>query len=137
MFPLEFVIAGTPLSLQASPQSLARWKRIIGDAANNRLREGDGIVWIDDRPLAVTILCFFAEPMTGDIDNVVKPILDGMTGVVYRDDRVVERVLIQRFEPGYDWSISPGSNAMLRALADPPPIVYVRVDDDLGWRQFE
>jgi hypothetical protein len=43
--------------------------------------------------MAITIFYFPAEPMEGDIDNIVKPILDSLIGHFYHDDHQVERVL--------------------------------------------
>ena len=51
---------------------------------------------LDDTPLAEKILYFAPAPMDGDVDNIVKLILDGMLRVVYLDDRVVERVIVQK-----------------------------------------
>jgi len=63
--------------------------------------------FLDDRPLAVTIYHFPIAAMTGDVDNIVKLIIDGMIAIAYLDDSVVERVTVQKFEPEIDWSFSP------------------------------
>ncbi len=73
--------------------------------------------------------------MEGDIDNIVKPILDAMIGVAYPNDRVVERVLVQKFEPDVDWSFDRPSEILLQALDTDAPVVYIRLDDDLAWRR--
>jgi Holliday junction resolvase RusA-like endonuclease len=72
--------------------------------------------------------------MEGDIDNVVKLIVDGLNGVAYLDDRVVERVIVQKFEPKVEWEFSAPSERLAVALEMEPPVVYIRVDDDLSWR---
>ena len=82
----------------------------------------------------MTIFYFCPAEMEGDIDNIVKPILDGMISAVYLDDRVVERVLVQKFEPGIERSFIDVSQKLADALDADTPVVYVRVDDDLSWR---
>jgi crossover junction endodeoxyribonuclease RusA len=72
--------------------------------------------------------------MEGDIDNIVKPILDGMINVAYLDDDVVERVLVQKFEPGIERSFLDVTESLAAALDVDAPVVYIRVDDDLSWR---
>ncbi len=72
--------------------------------------------------------------MEGDIDNIVKPILDGMIRVAYIDDNVVERVLVQRFEPGIERPFKDVTERLAAALDLEAPVVYIRVDDDLSWR---
>jgi hypothetical protein len=73
--------------------------------------------------------------MEGDIDNIVKPILDAMKSIVYPDDDVMERVLVQRFEPGLAWSFGTMAENLAVAVDRVPPIVYIRVEGDLAWRQ--
>ena len=72
------------------------------EAARTRVRAVDDLGFIDERPVAETIYYFPDTPMRGDVDNIVKPILDGMKSAVYPDDKVVERVLVQKFEPGIE-----------------------------------
>ena len=91
--------------------------------------------FLDDRPLAVTIFYFPPTEMQGDIDNIVKPILDGMDKIVYLSDRVIERVTVQKFEPGVGVVFGSLTPALARALDKDPPVIYIRIDDDLSWRQ--
>lgn len=78
--------------------------------------------------------------MAGDVDNIVKPILDALNGQAYTDDRLVERVVSQKFEPDVAWSFGSPSVQLTAALDaisatdEPQPVVYIRIDDDLSWR---
>ncbi len=74
--------------------------------------------------------------MEGDIDNIVKPIMDALIGIAYPDDRFVERIVAQKFEPDTDWAFASPSDQLAAALDKPVPVVYVRVDDDLKWRRL-
>jgi hypothetical protein len=77
-FPLEIVIEATPISSQGSPSSKAAWRSMVAESVKARLRDLTDWYWLDERATAVTILYFPVARMEGDIDNVVKPILDGM-----------------------------------------------------------
>ena len=130
-FPLEIVIEGTPVSLAGDK---ARWQARVLAATRACVRAVDDLGFLDHRPVAVTILYFLAAAMQGDVDNIVKPILDGMKSAAYPDDKVVERVLVQKFEPGIDRKVTTTSEQLLNALLMEPPVVYIRIDDDLNWR---
>ena len=133
--PLEFVIEATPVSAQASSPTREAWKATVSQAARERLSDITDWYWLEKQPLSVTIFYFPDERMEGDIDNIAKPILDGMKAVVYHDDDVVERVLVQRFEPDVAWSFQSLPEMLVVALDRVPPIVYIRIDGDLAWRQ--
>jgi Holliday junction resolvase RusA-like endonuclease len=135
LFPLEFSIQETPKSLQASGKSKGEWKNTVKAAANKRIADTVDWAFLDQRRLAVTILYFPPEEMEGDIDNVVKPILDGMIHAVYPSDKVIEKVSAQKLEPGLGWFIIQPSPSLEAALNMEPPVVYIRVDDDLKWRE--
>ncbi len=120
--------------MQASAHSRQGWKRTIREAAANRVQETIEWSLLDDRRVAVTVFYFAPAQMEGDIDNIVKPILDGMINVAYLDDDVVERVLVQKFEPGIERSFLDVTESLAAALDMDAPVVYIRVDDDLSWR---
>jgi hypothetical protein len=142
LFPFEFYLTGTPLSLQASAVSKERWKNEVREAARQRVQESVEWAYLDEGPVALAIYYFPNTPMVGDIDNIVKPIMDALTGVAYLDDQVVERVVVQRFEPGAEWIFAEPSEQLAAALNtiavsdNPMPLVYVRADNDLGWRRL-
>jgi hypothetical protein len=74
--------------------------------------------------------------MLGDVDNIVKPIVDGLIRIAYLDDNDVERVTVQKFEPQVEWSFASPGEQLAAALDYAPPVVYIRVDDDLSWRRL-
>lgn len=127
--PFEFIVHGTALSLQGSPQSKNAWKEQIREAAREILPEG---AWLLTDPLAVTIFLFPNAMIQGDIDNRVKPILDAMVECVYSDDEIVERVVIpQKFEPGRIFAFENPSATLLGALEASEPVVYIRITDNI------
>ncbi|WP_353204789.1 RusA family crossover junction endodeoxyribonuclease, partial [Sphingomonas sp.] len=88
------------------------------------------------------IYYFLAAPMAGDVDNILKPILDALVGIAYLDDHLVERVLSQKFEPETDWSFDAPTERLSAALdtrsasEEPAPVVYILIDNDLSWRRL-
>ena len=74
--------------------------------------------------------------MEGDVDNIVKPIMDALVGVAYLTDQVVERVAVQKFEPTTSWNVAEPSEQLAIALDTGTPVLYIRVDDNLGWRDL-
>jgi crossover junction endodeoxyribonuclease RusA len=133
-YPLEFFVASTPISSQGSTASKRRWKSSIEAAARARIQETIELHLLDRRAIGVTIYYFPSAPMLGDVDNIVKPIVDALSRVAYLDDNDVERVWVQKFEPGVDWVFSDPSGQLAATLGAERPVVYIRVDDDLSWR---
>lgn len=125
--PLEFVVRGIAVSLQGSSPAKLAWKDTIRAAARSALPEGS---WLLTNPLAVTIFIFPAVPMQGDVDNRVKPILDALGHCVYDDDRQIERVVVQKFEPERVFAFQEPTDALLLALDATEPVVYIRISDD-------
>ena len=70
--------------------------------------------------------------MEGDLDNILKPILDALCALVYIDDQQIERILVQKFEPSRLMSFSDPTPALADALEREGPVVYVRIDDDVS-----
>jgi len=74
--------------------------------------------------------------MSGDVDNIVKLIVDGMTTIIYPDDRLLERIIVQKFEPGVESVFHSLTPMLEQAIETDPPVIYIRIDEDLGWRQL-
>lgn len=126
--PFEFVVRGTAISLQGSANSKRAWKQAVQNSAQAALPEG---AWLLTDPLAVTIYIFPAAEMQGDVDNRIKPILDAMVRCVYSDDEIVERVVVQKFEPGHIFAFQDPSTTLLGALEADDPVVYIRIAGDV------
>lgn len=135
-FPFELTIQDTPRSLQTkNSRAREEWERKVGRLAGERAHEAQESYQIDERPLAATIYYFPIAPMEGDVDNIVKPIIDGMEKVIYPSDRLIERIVAQKFEPGVAWTFKSLTPTLEAALEMERPVVYIRLDDDLAWRE--
>ena len=83
-FPIAFLVSGTPVSLQAKrPESREEWKERVKAASANAIPQPH---FASDERMSVTLYYLPNEPMQGDIDNIVKPILDAMSRNVFIDD---------------------------------------------------
>ena len=127
-FPLEFLVVGTPVSLQAKRrESVDQWKARIVDASRSTLPEGH---FASGNPIAATLFYFPDAEMAGDVDNIVKPVLDALGKHIYVDDRQVQRVLVQKFEPGNVFGFGTPSPKLQDALNRAKPILYIRLSND-------
>jgi crossover junction endodeoxyribonuclease RusA len=127
-FPVEFIVRGTPVSLQVKrSESRTAWKARIRQASARVLPEGH---FSSDRSISVTLFYFPVAEMPGDVDNIVKPILDALSKHIYADDRQVERVWVQKFEPGKVFEFRGPSETLSEALAGEKPLLFVRLGDD-------
>lgn len=128
-FPFEFNVQGTPVSLQAKrADARSQWKERVKSASREVLPDG---FFSTAEPLSVTILYFPDAQMQGDIDNIVKPILDALCRHVYIDDHQVERIWVQKFEPGRVFAFDNPSPRLTQAIDGEKPVVFVRLDYDL------
>jgi crossover junction endodeoxyribonuclease RusA len=128
-FPLELQLEAVPLSLKASSASKDAWKEQIRMAINEIL---DPSGWATKSPVSVTIFYFPDGPMNGDIDNIVKPILDALMPRIYVNDAQVERLWVQKFESEKSFRIDDPTVKLAAATDAEPPIVYIRVDNEIS-----
>jgi len=130
-FPLEFIVLGTPVSFQSpNKKSKKEWKERVKAASRAVLPDGH---WATRRRLAVTLLYFPDGPMDGDIDNIVKLVMDALNRHIYMDDKQVERLVVQKFEPDNVFGFTSPSPTLEAALRGDKPLLYVRISD----RPFE
>jgi crossover junction endodeoxyribonuclease RusA len=76
----------------------------------------------EDR-IAVTLFYFPAERVQLDVDNIVKLVLDALCKHIYMDDAQVERVVVQKFEPGNVFPFSSPSTGLEVALNRAKPVL--------------
>jgi crossover junction endodeoxyribonuclease RusA len=136
-FPIEFMIRDTPRSHQSdNSKGKELWKLKVGEIARAHARTLRDFYFLDQRPLAATIFYFPPTEMEGDVDNIVKLIVDGMVAIIYPDDQLLERIIVQKFEPGVEAIFRSLSPMLEEAIETDPPVVYIRIDDDLSWRDL-
>ena len=105
------------------------WQDKVREAAHDKLPED---YFALDSPVTVTIYFFPQGEMAADIDNCAKPILDAMTAKIYIDDKQVDRLVVQKFEPERPLEIADEpTECLASALAAIDPVVYVKVSADL------
>ena len=78
--------------------------------------------------MKVAIYYFSDVPVGVDIDNIVKPILDSLSRFIYIDDRQVERLVVQKFEPDRFFTFASSSPGLDEAIDAEGPRVYLCVD---------
>lgn len=128
-FPIEFIIEGTAVSLQNRGRrgSLRAWQARVREASRKALPDE---FFASESPISVTLYYFPAATMQGDIDNIVKPILDALGRHIYVSDHQVHRVLVQKFEPNNVFGFASPSAALMTALTGRKPNLYVRLSDN-------
>jgi crossover junction endodeoxyribonuclease RusA len=130
-FPIEFLVSGTPVSSQSqNSASRAAWKSRVLTAARSIVPQPN---FASQKRLAATLYYFPDGPRQGDVDNIVKLVLDALCPNIYLDDSQIERVVVQKFEPGNVFQFSNPSATLLDAITGPKPVLYVRISD----RPFE
>lgn len=127
-FSIEFLVAGTPASLQTKrAETRDQWRALVRQASERVLPDGH---FATGRRLAVTLFYFPAGRMQGDVDNIIKLTLDALKRHVFMDDAQVERVLVQKFEPGIDFQFTAPTPTLAQAVDHAKPVLYVRLSAD-------
>jgi Endodeoxyribonuclease RusA len=127
---MEFVVAGAPRSANANPRSRRRWRERVARAARERIQEEGGLI---DTDVAVLIIYFYQGETTLDVDNIAKSLLDGLKGVLFRDDQQVSELLIRKSRLSAGLSLTGASLYLLDAIERMSEagsdFVYVRADE--------
>lgn len=98
-----------------TPEKTTNYEGLVALCANQVINDGNQ-PFINDEPLECKILIFTAIPKSTskkkanlmrecvirptkkpDVDNCAKSILDGMNGVVYKDDKQVVSLMVEKF----------------------------------------
>lgn len=123
--PFEFALDGPPASQQTRRRSLVRrWTQNVHSTA---ARHWDGLPPIAG-PVMVNILYIFdSTPM--DVDNIPKPILDALKGLVYSDDSQVTDLICRKRHWDRALRTATPSPAFDEFLRNHNEFIYVRVSE--------
>ena len=126
--PFEFALDGPPASQQARRRSLVQqWMQNVRSAAQ---RHWDGSPPASGPVMVSIVYVFDSTPM--DVDNIPKPILDALIGLVYFDDsQVIDLTCrMRRWDP--DLRNATPSPVFDEFLHNHSEFVYVRASDASG-----
>lgn len=122
--PFELVIEQAPVSNQARRRERRdRWIRSVESAA----RDIWGLEAPVTEPVMVTITYIFDDTPL-DVDNVSKPILDALEGVVFEDDAQVFDLLCRKRHVMRILSIGIPSGKLVDIAINPREAVHIQVD---------
>jgi len=81
-----------------------------------------------DQELCLTI-AYFYEGAPADVDNIVKPIVDAIKGLVYRDDVQITDLISRRRPMAGPFRIEVVSPVLAEALDRGREFLYIRITD--------
>ena len=90
--PFELILEQAPVSSQTRRrQRFHEWRQDLERSAR--------LVWDTEAPVAVPVsvtITYFFDDTPVDVDNIPKPILDALKGLVFRDDSQVYDLLCRK-----------------------------------------
>ena len=123
--PFEFVIDGPPVSQQVRRRRLVReWTQDLQAAAKQH--------WDNEPPYArevMVAITYFFDDVSLDVDNIPKPILDALKGLVYIDDAQVTDLLCRKRELNGELRIRNPSPILVATLAGLEEFLHIIVAD--------
>jgi crossover junction endodeoxyribonuclease RusA len=133
MLPFELVIHGPPVSQQTRRRARRRaWIEELREAVIDR--------WPADEPptlgpIRVTITHVYTA-VAVDLDNLAKPALDALKGLVYHDDGQVTDIMMRKRGMARDLHILAPSPVLLDAFRRGGEFLHVRVEEALDQEQI-
>jgi len=90
-----FPVIGSPVSLQSSHRSKQQFQQLVAQAASKSVASP-----IKDKERVKVEIDWFSEGIKNkpDADNIAKPILDALKGVIYSDDKQVESLTVRKHD---------------------------------------
>ncbi len=121
--PFELIMEQAPVSSQTRRrQRLHEWRQELERAARP--------IWATEAPVAVPVsvtITYFFDDTPVDVDNLPKPILDALKGLVFRDDSQVYDLLCRKRNRADNlWIVEP-SQGLLDALDSYRQVLHIKV----------
>lgn len=125
MIPFEFIVTGSPVSLQTNNRAkLQEWKAKVGQIAAEAMPIGMSAT---SEPVQV-IITHYCITQISDLDNIIKPIVDAMKILVYVDDRQVTDLTVKRRKLKELEDFTAISPLIAEALTAALEFIYVKID---------
>lgn len=125
----EFYVTGTPVSSQTSNRaSLSAWKGRVRRAVEARWRDNHPPL---TGPVEVNIVYYY-DGGHADADNLPKPILDAMIGIVFADDWQISDSIVKLRDVNGKIRVRGMSPVLAEAFCTAEEFIYVRVSPASG-----
>jgi crossover junction endodeoxyribonuclease RusA len=127
MLPFEFIVVGTPISYRSANRAKVRlWRNAVRAAAARRWSAPEPL----HGPLRITLLYFHEKSATRlDNDNLLKPIQDALSGLVYQDDGQITDSVVRKTRLDGRFDVRGISLILASGFSHNAAFVYTRVDD--------
>jgi ribosomal protein L14E/L6E/L27E len=91
----SFVVIGVPVSSQGSKESRKRYQQLVSQEAAKSVAS-----LIKDKEKVKVEIDWFSEGFENkpDADNIAKPIIDALKGIVFTDDKQVESHTVRKHD---------------------------------------
>lgn len=132
MLPFEFLIKRRPVSLQTGNRlRLQEWKDFVKSEAQKQWTS----TLIENGYLQVSIV-YLCDDSPPDVDNIIKPILDALVGLVFVDDILVADVESHRRYLSEDIDVTNLPLLLQNAVFDGEECVYVKVENSKSLESY-
>ena len=126
MLPIEFVIDGPPVSQQARRRERVRqWRDTVRRSAEQHWPTEELPV---TGPIMLTIMYFY-DGVAMDLDNLPKPILDALKGLVYLDDDQITDIVCRKRNRNSDLRLENPSSLLSEGFRRGNEFLYVVVGE--------
>jgi hypothetical protein len=128
----EFSLIGPAVSLRAKDKNAKRYQRwieTVKQTITSQLPSG----FTPTRAKVSVVISNYYTADPPDVDNIIKPILDGMNGVVYQDDAQVYRVTSEKYMQDDDLHLVNPSATLAKAIESTDELLFVVV----SWQEEE
>ena len=125
MLPFEFVVDGPPVSQQARRRArVRRWTEEVRRSAAQDWPVGE---FPEMGPIMLTIIYFY-DTVEIDVDNILKPILDALKGLLYMDDNQITDILCRKRNFNSNLRIENPSSMLVDRFSRGKEFLYIVVE---------
>ena len=125
MLPFEFIVEGPPVSHQTkNRQRLLSWKRKVTNAAKE-LIAGNTTPTNEQVTFKMT---YYYDNYSPDVDNIIKPVQDALTGTVYIDDEQIVETLSRKRNINGAYKIRGASRVIIEGFIKGKDFLHVIVE---------
>jgi crossover junction endodeoxyribonuclease RusA len=121
---LEFIVMGTPVSVQGSVDAKRFWQQRVARAAAEASRRWSRSPFDD---LVLRVAYFYVYAPAADLDNILKPLQDALKGIAFEDDIQVVDLIASMRRKGVNDRV-PMTAMLATAFGAGSDFVYVAVD---------